>query len=110
MKKAYEWYLEPLDSFTNDVIARRLITRNGDSEDDRALRMIDTESKVHSVWAVDHPFVAQIQKSKRSFSQPLRFNVFNRRGSYGPLRLWQLALKKKKSALKAPRRPLPVRR
>jgi len=105
----YQWYLEPLDGFTNDVIARSLIEKIGDCDADRSVEVVDEDGARHSVWEVDYPFVAKMQQSKRSFGQPLRFNVFNKRGQ-GPLRPWRFGQKKKNQAPKALRMPSPAPR
>ena len=91
------WFVEPRNTFTNQVIASRLAQQNQAGEDRQAVVMLDDRGKSPSVWQVDYSFVAELLRSKRTVS--LDFRVYNRRGDRGPIRCWKFGGKKKKRVL-----------
>ncbi len=89
------WYVKPIGSHTNEVIARRLaeITELTVGTNQS---MKDTLGIEHSVFEVpSYAFITELQKSKADLG--LKFDVFTRALNYGPIRLWLFGEKKKKS-------------
>lgn len=87
-----DWFVEPSDAHTNEVIARNLsatnqLNENVDIEDDKGVS--------HSVYQVEsHSFITRLYRDRQKFS--LRFNVYTRQGKNKPIRLWQFEGDKKK--------------
>lgn len=80
------WYVEPIGSHTNQVIARRLAEL-----DELAARthqsIKDKQGQEHSVFEVPkYSFITELCKSAADLD--LRFNVYNRALNYGPMNLW----------------------
>ena len=90
--RVYEWFIEPLNDFTNEVIARVMADVGESDFSNLSLALHDNEGKVHNVWSVDYSLVNQLQKSQ----QPLKFAVFNRCSSHAPIRRWQFGMRRQK--------------
>jgi len=84
----YQWFVEPLDDFTNESIARALAEV---SSIDTLVNIIDDKSVGHNLYRVEHKFITQLRKSQHAFN----FRVYNRQGENGALRLWKFNKKKK---------------
>jgi hypothetical protein len=89
------WYIEPIGSHTNQVIARRLAEL-----DELAVginqSMKDNLGVEHSVFAVpSYSFVTEMQKSAADLE--LKFFVYTRALNHGPIKLWLFGKKKAKS-------------
>ena len=96
-KKAIEskahWYVEPIGSYTNQVIARRLAELDelvvGTNQS-----MKDADGQERSVFEVpNYSFITELYKSKADLA--LKFNVYTRALNYGPIRLWLFGNKNK---------------
>jgi hypothetical protein len=84
-KISTDWFVEPLDSHTNEIIAKNLAAVN---KVDENVDVIDASGESHSVFQVeDHSFVTRLYKDKRKFS--LNFNVYYRQGKNSKLRPWR---------------------
>jgi len=89
------WYIEPIGSHTNQVIARRLaeleeltVGINQSMKDDLGVE--------HSVFEVPgYSFVTEMYKSKADLE--LKFFVYTRALNHGPIKLWLFGKKKAKS-------------
>jgi hypothetical protein len=88
------WFIEPGNDFTNKVIADRLSSQNQADEGQQAVVMLDNQGRSHSVWQADYRLIKELFDSAQSIG--LQFQVFNRRGSYGMIRLWKFGGNKKK--------------
>jgi len=84
-KRKYVWYIEPLDSATNEVLSRELA---GFSR-----KVICEDSKKHNLWDCSWDFVFALKKSKKHLD--LKFRVFNRRGM-GQIREFKFPYLKKR--------------
>ncbi len=81
------WYIEPLDAYTNEVIAKNLLAL---SQLDENVALFDQDGKEHSVFQVEsHMFITRLYKDR--FKLGLRFNVYQRRNSDSPIRIWKFA-------------------
>jgi hypothetical protein len=90
-KQKCEWFVKPLDDFTNQAVID-LLSKTADV--DEIPELPDNEGKVHRVLRVDYGTVQLIQYSKKHM--PLRFRVFNRYGSHGQAREWRFSFQRKK--------------
>ena len=88
--KNYQWFIEPLDGYTNEAISRALaeIAMHGSISSE-----IDEKGKPHEVYLVEHIIIERFENSKRYFG--FKFNSFNRLGSFGKIRGWKFPKKKK---------------
>lgn len=80
-KTRFFWFVEPLDSHTNEVFARELIHL------DCYCNVVDDKRNRHSVWECSLEMLEYFCRSRRD--QNLRFNVFARpryNRYVGPLR------------------------
>lgn len=77
MDREYEWFLEPLDSNTNEIVARVLPDENFSEN------VICGDGKEHKLWACDWAFVFIMKESKGALGA--KFRIFNRCGR-GPIR------------------------
>lgn len=84
MEKTCSWFIEPKDSHTNEVIARRLAELNEIA--DSANQIIEDDKGIeHSVYQVkNHQRILEFCKSRKQFQ--LKFNVFTRTGINAPLK------------------------
>lgn len=71
-KKKYIWFIEPLDSHTNQTISQELINKDFGRESFCA------DGKEHNLWVCPLDLIKGFSKSKKALS--LRFNVYNRQG------------------------------
>ncbi len=85
-KRKYEWFVKPLDDFTNQAVTE-LLLKTGDV--DEVLELKDGHSKTHRVLRVDYGVVQLVQRSQKH--QPLRFKVFNRQGPDSAAREWKFS-------------------
>ncbi len=82
-EKATSWFVEPIGSHTNQVIARRLSELN-EIADNMELVINDIYGEPHSVYKVEsHKQVLELYKSQDDFQ--LKFNVYTRRTIDGPI-------------------------
>jgi hypothetical protein len=84
MEKTLSWFIEPLDSHTNGVIARRLAELN-EISDSTSQIALDDKGIERSVYRVkDHKRILEFYKSKMQFQ--LKFAVYTRMGIDAPLK------------------------
>lgn len=87
-----EWFVEPCDSHTNEVIAKNLAALN---QIDTHASLYDSDGFSHSVFQVeDHSFITRLYKDRYKFA--LRFNIFFRQGKYDKLHPWRFEENKSK--------------
>ncbi len=80
------WYVKPIGSHTNEVVARRL-AELAELTVGTNLSMKDNNGDEHSVFEVpSYAFITELQKSKVDLE--LKFDVYTRALNYGPIRLW----------------------
>lgn len=100
-EKIMNWFVEPEDAHSNEVIAKNLLAL---SQLDESVALVDDEGKFHSVFQVEnYTFVTHLYKDRTKFQ--LHFKVFNRPGKNGPLRLWTLGADKPKIKLGVKAKP-----
>lgn len=88
-KKQTNWFVEPLDANTNEVICRTLIASHDLIEH---ISMLDENEESHSVIEVpNYAFINKLYKSKAKFK--LDFNVYSKQGKYGKIKLWRFGEK-----------------
>ena len=73
-----QWFVEPLNPHTNEVIARHI-------EGDNCMEVEDCEGKKLTVWLADHAFINQLRGFTRGSG--VRFNVYSRKKNCGPVKL-----------------------
>lgn len=84
MEKECKWFIEPNDSYTNEIIARRLAEVNEIADSTNTV-IADDKGIEHSVYQVkDHKRILEFCKSKNQFQ--LKFKVFTRTGIDAPLK------------------------
>jgi len=87
-----QWFVEPLDMRTNEIIAQALAKKcRADVVD---LCLVDDEGKEHQVYMVDFPFINFLRKSRITHS--LNYRIFDRAGISGIARNSRRFLGKKK--------------
>lgn len=83
--KDYQWFVEPLNPHTNQVLGQWLAPECFYPD------MKDEHSKEHQLWLVmNYSFITYISKC-----EDLQFNIFNRLGRFGKLRKVNQLLNKK---------------
>ncbi len=86
-KRSIFWFVEPLDSHTNEIMARHLSSL-GNLIDQSGLK--DKEGKSHFVYEVpDYSVVTRFLNDKKKFG--LKFEVYYRQTNYGPIHNWKFA-------------------
>ncbi|MFZ4632536.1 MAG: hypothetical protein ACOYL8_05080 [Patescibacteria group bacterium] len=84
MEKTTAWFIEPKDSHTNEIIARRLAEVNEIADSTNQI-IEDDKGIEHSVYQVkNHQRILEFCKSKNQFQ--LKFKVFTRPVIDGPLK------------------------
>lgn len=79
-----EWFVEPLDANTNEIIAKFLANLN---QVDENHALTDSSGAERSVFQVsNYALVARLYKDRFKFS--LKFKVYTRQGRYSLLRPW----------------------
>lgn len=93
LSRSYTWFIEPLDSHTNEVLAREL------PEENFCRNMLCEDGKERDLWECKSQFVSYLRKSAKCLH--IRFKVYVRESRYGKIRLADFLDKKKKPAKKA---------
>ena len=88
--RMYTWYVEPLDSYTNQVVATRISEENAHD----GIRCEDGISR--NLWECSHSFIAELKRSQEDLG--VRFKVFCREGKSGAVREWKFEKSGSKSA------------
>lgn len=78
--RVYTWYIEPLDSYTSQVIASRLDAGNFLDG------VVCGDGKTRMLWRCDYDFVNFISRSRAQLS--LQFDIFNQFGQE-TIQSWQ---------------------
>ena len=94
-ERSYEWFMEPLDDFTNKAIVSVLADQCQSDESRRSVLMPDNEGEPHNVWQVNYDTIAKFQRSTGS---GYRFRAFVREGGRGPIRRWNFSPDRKRRA------------
>ncbi len=77
-KSQYIWFVEPLNSNTNEVVARQLAENNFCSE------IVCADGKRHNLWTCSNQFVISLVESEKSFN--LHFKIWGKQGRHGKIR------------------------
>ena len=84
MEKECKWFIEPNDSYTNEIIARRLAEVNEIADSTNTV-IEDDKGIEHSVYQVkNHQRILEFCKSRNQFQ--LKFKVYTRTGIDAPLK------------------------
>ena len=87
--KNYEWFIEPLNSETNESFAEYLNSKG--EQIDLLSNLFDNTGKTHSCYRIPYHIVNHINKLKLEY---MKFKVYNRDKNSGPIRVWTLFGKK----------------
>lgn len=82
-----EWFVEPKDGFSNEVIFTYLADLNAGSPDNTMRGLLDNKGNPHDVIQVEHRVVTVIEKNRQTFG--LAFKVYNRRQGDSFIREWR---------------------
>ncbi len=83
-KRRIEWFVEPLDSHTSEIMARYL-TSIGSLVEQTGIK--DDKGINRLVYQVpDHSVITRFNKDERKFN--LKFEVYYQQNGYGPIKLW----------------------
>jgi len=88
-EKEYTWYIEPLDSDTNETISQELPEQNFSHD------ITCQDGRTHNLWECSYNFAYAFFRSRKALN--LRFNVYNKEGRHGQTRRCDfLFIKRKK--------------
>ncbi len=83
-KRKITWFVEPLDSDTNEKMAKHLLSIGSLVEQ---FGMKDKEGVNHLVYQVpDYSLITRFYEDKCKLN--LKFKVYYRQNTYGPIKLW----------------------
>lgn len=86
-KRSIYWFVEPLDSHTNEIMARHLSSL-GNLIEHAGLK--DKNENCHFVYEVpSYSVITRFNNDKQKFS--LKFRVYYRQRNHGPIHLWNFA-------------------
>jgi len=88
-QREYTWYVEPLDDFTNECIAREL------PEEDALRKVMCSDGEERNLWRCKHSFITEVKNNHHAF----RYKIFVREGN-GVVRIW-VKPKRKMHSLKS---------
>ncbi len=77
-EREYIWFIEPLNSDTNEVIALQLEKENFNSE------IVCADKRRHNLWTCSNQFAMSLTESKESFN--LHFKIWGKQGRPGKIR------------------------
>ena len=86
-KKKYRWFIQPLDSHTNQVLAAEI------TEENLRRDVVCGDHKKRNLWQCEYPMVNYLMKSRSALK--IRFRVFVQAGE-GVVREWNLTRRRKK--------------
>ena len=93
--RVYQWFVEPKNAHTNEVIARSLAAI---VDINMSWSLRDNLGLPHRVYQIEnHAFITELEKARAKFN--LDFYIYSRRGNQGPIRLWALD-KSRKAGIK----------
>ena len=90
MPREYTWFLEPLDSHTNEAISRE-VDENSSKRD-----VLCSDKKKRDLWECLYSGLTKFRRSKTQLS--LKFQVWRRKGA-GAVTPWPPVATKKKNRL-----------
>jgi hypothetical protein len=93
-----QWFVEPVDKFTNDAIAEYLADQPN-AGDAAIAGLEDADGKRHDVWQVAHSTITRLEASKSR--APLAFRVYLRHGPRGPIKPWRFPHRKRPKLTRA---------
>ncbi len=86
-KRNIFWFVEPLDSSTNEIMARYLSLLGHLAE---KAGFNDKESTNHFVYEVPgYSVISRFLNDKKKFA--LKFRIYYRQRNHGPIHLWKFA-------------------
>jgi hypothetical protein len=77
-ERDYRWYVEPLDSETNKVIAE------GKWDDSILEGVTCADGSRRNLWLCDREFIAKLKRSKKALN--LKFTIYVQEGRNGSIR------------------------
>ena len=77
-EREYIWFIEPLNSDTNEVIAQQLAESNFNEA------IVCVDGKRHNLWTCSNQFAMSLVKSKESLD--LHFKIWGKQGRHGKIR------------------------
>ncbi len=77
-EREYIWFVEPLNSDTNEVIAQQLPASDFNSE------IACADGRKHNLWTCSYQFAMSSIESKESFN--LHFKIWGKQGHHGKIR------------------------
>lgn len=84
-KRKIDWFVEPLNSDTNEKMARYL---NDIGFLIEQFEMKDDNAKSHAVFQMpDYSIITRFYEDKKKFD--LKFKVYYRQKNHGPIKLWK---------------------
>lgn len=90
--RSYTWFVEPLDAFTNQVIASRISEENAHEGIECA------DGVARNLWECLHRFISELRRNESELG--IRFKIFCREG-HGGIRQWTLGKSSSVSAVLA---------
>jgi hypothetical protein len=87
--RTYTWFVEPLDAYTNEVLAREL------PEENFCRDMLCEDERGRDLWECKSSFVSFLRRSQKNLH--VRFKVYVREGQHGKIRLANFLDKNKKT-------------
>lgn len=79
-KPEYTWYIEPLDSDTNQTISRQLTES---AEENFSPKIVCGDGKQRNLWRCSYEFALSFVRSKDSLE--LKFKVWGKTGRHGKI-------------------------
>jgi hypothetical protein len=76
-----QWFVEPLDYFTNKVIAE-VLAREGLVDESEQVGVMDSGGKVHNLWRVPGGKILFLKRAKRNEPR-FKFRFWSRSGKNG---------------------------
>jgi len=86
MAEKYRWFVEPLDSHTNEIIAKEVGEEN-------LMKDAPCANNKKNLWQCDYSIVAYLMRSCQKLQA--KFRIFVQEGN-GTIREWNLANKEQK--------------
>jgi hypothetical protein len=80
-KSDTQWFVEPLDYFTNEAIAR-VLAREGLVDEAEQVGVVDKYGKVHNLWRVPGGKIQLLHRAKKTESR-FQFRFWLRNGQNG---------------------------
>ncbi len=93
MSTTYTWYVEALDSGTNEILSREI---NGASEHKQRLCVVGEDRQIdrRDLWQIPSGELTKLKESKKWSNFPVRYIVFRQKGN-GQIEEWPPGQKRK---------------